>query len=147
MVAAGQGGERENISTPTQPKEAENKQPEAELSPFCFRRNPAAPEPNPRRSKATTLQAGSLPHVAEKPGGWFLPAPAPHSAEARLTQSLPPPIAPPRLPPITRTKPWLGRRQLWGRSEQRRPVRPRSRARAPDPGERPSLPGGGGERV
>lgn len=119
MVAAGQGGEGENISTPTQPKEAENKQPEAELSPFCFRRNPAAPEPNPRRSKATTL-----PHVAEKPGARFLPAPAPHSAEARLTQSLPPLIAPPRLPPITRTKPWLVPRRPWGRSGQRRPACP-----------------------
>jgi hypothetical protein len=70
------------------------------------------------------VQAATLPHVAEKPGARFLPAPAPHSAEARLTQSLPPPIAPPPLPPITRTKPWLVPRRPWGRSGQRRPACP-----------------------
>jgi hypothetical protein len=77
-----EGRERENISTPTQPKEAENKQPEAELSPFCFRRNPAAPEPNPRRSKATTRSSGHPTARSRETRG-----PVPSSARSAFRRS------------------------------------------------------------
>ena len=92
--------------------------------------------PKPHRSNAT-----NLPHSVEKPG----PVPSTASSAFRLAaplkQSLSPPITPPLLPLITLAKFWRRQGPLPGHGSpygrgQLRLARPRSRARAPDPGER-----------